>query len=425
MPPSPALLAAQERLLALREKSQAQRAALGLIPVDNALVDDTVEDGRLASEQQLSAILEPQASANLILPTHLGWGSEPLTAILRRLQVEKQASETKDQMSILVDSGSEWPIEPVVEYAVSEPQAATPVSVRIYPDVALGILRQEQTAPARIWYLLRHLDEAGQGWLEETAVRHHLTRRESALRLCGQRQLRNLLDQGEGLFWERRNGRLWLRSLVKVAAALGVTRLQGHPVAVPLPHFTAGIGTFRAHLYATFHSGRGSQEKAAGPIARETVAALSHVPARTQRLYEEVAGVEKETNFALGQPIEPKATQEAGWQKGQALFCFTDYQGKQGPAGKTYLAWQLPNSYTGPHQQQKNGRQKRLNQAIADLLQIGMTGNGDGLTEPQRQRRYCHHGKMAARLYNRSAHDVYWPSPEGRLWYGLNGKMNE
>jgi hypothetical protein len=163
MPPSPALLAAQERLLALREKSQAQRAALGLIPVDNALVDDTVEDGRLASEQQLSAILEPQASANLILPTHLGWGSEPLTAILRRLQVEKQASETKDQMSILVDSGSEWPIEPAAEYAVSEPQAATPVSVRIYPDVALGILRQEQTAPARIWYLLRHLDEAGQG----------------------------------------------------------------------------------------------------------------------------------------------------------------------------------------------------------------------------------------------------------------------
>ncbi|MFO7537058.1 MAG: hypothetical protein R6X32_03245 [Chloroflexota bacterium] len=424
-PPSPALLVAQKRLLALREESRAQRAALGL-----PLAHD--EHGRLPANH--SSAPEPTPSfpsiSNSILPPHLGWESAPLTAVLRRqLFLPSENKETPAASGPL----------PAVNTSAAETgkdgqQPPTAVSLRVYPDVALGILRREQAAAARLWYLLRHLDEEGCGWIKETEARRHFTRRNSALRLCGERHLRNLLNQGEGLFWQRQEGRIWLRSLAKVAAALGVTRLQGRPVAVPLSQFTAGIGTFRAHLYATFHSGRGSQEKAAGPIARETVATLSHVPPRTQRLYEAKAGVEKAANFALGQPVNPQSAQEIGWQKGRALFHFTDHRGKHGRAGVTYLAWQLPNSYHGPHRQQKNGRQKRLNQTIADLLPIGMTGNGNGQAEPlslterdQRQRRYCHHGEMAARLYNRSARDFYWPAPgkgtSRGVWYVLRDKV--
>lgn len=416
-PPSPALAAAQSRLLALRETYRARRAALGLAPVGDGAACEATDNGRFPPPP--SPPPPPQPSA-LTLPPHLGWESAPLTAVLRRHLTQQTTNDTIEQVNEA--AGSEpvcipdtQPVAPPPS-AISAPQTA--VSICVYPDIALGILREEQAGPARIWYLLRHLDVIGCGWMAETAVRQHLTQRHSPLRICGGRQLRNLLNQGEGLFWVRHNGRIWLRSLVKVAVALSVKRLQGRPVAVDLAHFTHGIGTFRAHLYATFHSGRGSDEKMAAPIARETVANLSHVPPRTQRLYEAKSGVKKSRNFALGTPVSPKQAQETGWQKGQALFLLTDRRGYHGPAGETYLAWQLPNSYSGPHPQQSNGRQKRLNQAIADLLPIGMTGNGNSQTEPQRQRRYCHHGKMAAQLYNRLSDAFYWPALKSNgFWY--------
>ncbi len=364
------------------------------------------------------------------LPTHLGWGSSALTAVLRRRLTQEQTSAKQIQTYAGDHSRESTSVhQPVCQ--VSKPtlpshgpdsaphpsDAETAVSLRVYPDIALGILRAEQTGPARVWYLLRHLDPNGCGWVEETVVRRHLTERNSPLRLCGQRQLRNLLKQGDGLFWERRNGRIWLRSLVKLAVALDVGRLQARPVAVPLTHFTAGMGEFRAHLYATFHSGRGNTKEVATPIARETLANLSYVPPRTQRLYERKAGVKKVHNFAIGSKVTTKTAQETGWQKGHALFLFTDHHGRHGAVGSTYLAWQLPNSYQGPHIQQQNGRQKRLNKAIADLLPIGMTGNGGSEIETRRQRRYCPDGKVAARLYNRLPQAFYWPARNTTGWW--------
>jgi hypothetical protein len=432
--PSPALLAAQERLLALREKYQAEQGALLRLPsaevagndcvgndcVGNDCVgNERVGNGRYTLPNE-SPPHPPLAHPPMALPDHLGWESAAVTAVLRQSSPSGQATPAAARAANHFFSPEE-----ALPHPPTTPEPTTAVSLRVYPDLALAILRQEQAAPARVWYLLRHLDETGCGWLEETAVRHHLADSQSPLRLCGRRQLRNLLNEGEGLFWERRNGRIWLRSLVKVAVGLEVNRLQGRPVAVPLTHFISGIGAFRAHLYATFHSGRGSQDQMAGPIARETLANLSHVPPRTQRLYEAKARVKKAFNFALGQPVSTKTAQNTRWQKGHSLFELTDYRGKHGPAGAKYLAWQLPNSYNGPHPQQQNGRQKRLNQSIADLLPIGMTGNDDTPVAPARLRRYCRHGQMAARLYNRSPRDFYWPTyrPTARdrgIWYVLN-----
>ncbi len=65
------------------------------------------------------------------------------------------------------------------------------------------MLRQEQTAAGRLWLLLRHMDVDGRGVLRVVNLRETLTTPKTRHRLCGWRQLRNLLRQGEGLYWQR------------------------------------------------------------------------------------------------------------------------------------------------------------------------------------------------------------------------------
>jgi hypothetical protein len=415
--PSPVLLEANRRLLQRRREVRAAR------DVDEAshASDDSAPPWAPAASAT-PAVTEKVPS---LLP-HLGWGSEPLAKSRRRArQRQKKAAQAAEAARLA------WlprDVSPARE-AAKEPaqQAFSPASdtVKLYPDIGLGLLRQELAAPGRLWLLLRYLDGDGCGWLRIDIVKKQLTAPDSPLRVCGWRQLRNLLRQGRGLFWEMDSdhhgdvgpyeGRLWLRSAGKVAAALGLPRLTGRPVALPVAGLLGGIGDARAHLYAAFHSGRKGKgpDGVPMPIARSTMAEISGVSRRSQRAYEERAGVEGQYNFAVGEEVETAAAQERAWQEG-TVFRLKDYEGHQGQKGKTYLAWQLPNSYAGGHQQRPKGRQKRINRRLADLFMKGMTGNGeDGVDRRQSARydvRYYADGKRAVKGYNRHPQeDAYWP----------------
>jgi 3-deoxy-D-manno-octulosonic-acid transferase len=61
------------------------------------------------------------------------------------------------------------------------------------------MLRQEMTAPGRLWLMLRYLDQQGCGKIRIDILRKTLTHKSSTLHICGKRQLRNLLRDGEGL----------------------------------------------------------------------------------------------------------------------------------------------------------------------------------------------------------------------------------
>ncbi len=239
------------------------------------------------------------------------------------------------------------------------------------------MLRQEQEAAGRVWLISRFLDREGCGVLRIDNIIQSFTVKSSAHYLCGKRQLRNLLRAGEGIYWTRDKERLWLRSAACVAAALGVERLTGQPVALPLSALLSGIGAFRAHLYAAFHSGRAKSEarRSAMPIARDTLAGLSGVGRTSQRTYEARVGIQPLANFAIGEAATEGRQEERAWRQGQAVFTLQDYDGQQGRQGKTYLAWQLPNSYTGQHTLRPKGRQKRINRQLQDLVMKGMPGN--------------------------------------------------
>jgi hypothetical protein len=283
------------------------------------------------------------------------------------------------------------------------------------------MLRQELTAPGRLWLMLRYLDREGSGVVRIDILARHLTKKTSPLRLCGQRQLRNLLHDGEGIFWTRGEEHIWLNSAAKVASMLDVERLTGRPVALPVAALLEGIGAFRANLYTAFHSGR-TKETPYGeqvmPIARETLTVLSGVGRSSQRAYEGRVGIEVQANFAIGDLSTKEKQENRAWVHGQALFELKDYRGRQGKKGKTYLAWQLPNTYIGQHQHRPKGRQKRINRKLKDLVMKGMPGNVGETNEMQKlvsskverpEKVYYPNGKLAAKVYGRDPErELYW-----------------
>ncbi|HFE67539.1 MAG TPA: hypothetical protein ENJ93_09785, partial [Chloroflexi bacterium] len=273
--PSSQLLAANRRLYELRVQAQAQRAgdlasnrqtggkALHL-QADEPLPWEDVS----APVRDLAAVIEAA-------PAHLGWGSESLTAVVRQRKQQKSGG-VADEQDWLARLAAQTPT-PSHQPPATNHQPPTDACVKLYPDIGLGMLRQEVTASGRLWLMLRYLDQQGSGQLRIDIIRQTLTTKTSTLRLCGKRQLRNLLRDGEGIFWTRDKKRVWLFSAARVAYALGVERLTGQPVALPVTALLEGIGRFRAHLYAAFHSGRIKETPygiKAMPIARDTLAGL-------------------------------------------------------------------------------------------------------------------------------------------------------
>lgn len=359
------------------------------------------------------------------LPLHLGWESAALTTAVRtHVRMHTRFIQAPTASSIIESKPSDPPPPPPSE-------STRPTHLRVYPDIALGILQQQQTASGRIWLLLRVVDTSGRGWLAEEDVRHALTSKRAPLKVCSWRYLRLLLAQGNGLFWERRNGRLWLRSRAKVAAALGIQRLQQKPVALPVSVLTARIGTLRAHLYATFHSSRADASQATAPISRAALTEITSVAPRIQRRYEKRARVRQQRNFAVGEIETAVSREKLAWQHGHALFTLVDHQGQRGRPGRPYLAWQLPNSYVGPHVRQAAGQRKRLNRQLTDLWKNGSTGNGQpederqSPTKPQPpHQRYFDNGRHASRAATRRPDQpTYWPAPtiaSTRFWHPLH-----
>ena len=431
VPTSPELLAANRRLNELRTRVQAERPAIdapgGRTAVfcrrSPALL--TAGPADTAVSDAASPDVAEQLAIIAALPSHLGWGSEAVTAVFR------QQSTGRGRASTAIAPG------PPPASSPQPPTVPHPLSIRLYPDIGLGMLRQEKTAPGRLWLLLHHLDPMGRGCVRIDITKEQLTPKNSNHYLCGKRQLRNLLRAGEGVFWTRDKEHIWLRSAGRVAHALGVERLTGRPVALPVGALLAGIGEFRAHLYAAFHSGRAKGDPrtsfgmpvATGmPIARDTLTDLSGVGQSSQRAYEARLRLRPQVNYAIGEVANEFNEEERVWQQGPALFILKDYRGRQGKQGKSYLAWQLPNSYVGQHQQWPKGRQKRINRQLKDLVMKGMPGNGEGTSETQKPEKvYFPNGKLAAKAYGRDPErDLYWKrhrTENGRfsVWQQLGG----
>ena len=160
------------------------------------------------------------------------------------------------------------------------------------------------------------------------------------------------------------------------------------------------------------------------PVSRATLAELMQISPHSQRAYERVAGVRRHPNWAIGPAQAEAPAQELSWQHGQSLFTFTDRRGHYGRPGARYLAWQLPNSYQGPHQTQGRRHQKALNQQLVDLYSKGFTGTGKQQAEEEgataASSRFYDNGQAAVRALNRGLqHDAYWRTERREKQYQI------
>jgi hypothetical protein len=124
-------------------------------------------------------------------------------------------------------------------------------------------------------------------------------------------------------------------------------------------------------------------------------------------------------NLAVGSAVGAICAQEQAWRHGQALFPFTNFRGKQGQAGQTYHAWQLPKTYFGPHALLGRGRGRYHNRQLAGLRRNGGAGNGQ---KREMVRRYYENGASAGKGWGKCGRGVkYWPGKKGRqgvvLWW--------
>jgi hypothetical protein len=355
---SPALAAANRRLLAARQHKN-QRNAPRSAP-------------RIASiSAESTQIPDAMAAA---LPAHLGWHNAAFVHVKSR-----QPNTLR-----IVNKANPFPLTQKQSDSIANPtnqqsnQPTTNPTITAYPSLLAAMLKADAVAAGRVWLLCRAIDRDGRGWLDVDEVRWRLVGNgrwrkqhetaDASFALFGWRRLRQILQQGRGVFWSRdKRNRLWLHGAARVAEALGVERLAGRPIALPMTALTDSAAMTRAHFYAAFHSGRPATRRGefATPISRQTLENVTHVPARTQRQYDRMTGIKRKQSLAIGARYSAEKLQETAWERQTGAFAFIDHHGRQGDPGRHYIAWQLPNVYRGCHVHARRGRSKKINQELA------------------------------------------------------------
>ena len=339
-------------------------------PVKQAQLQANIARLRPGTKQAPGPTLAEMAAQLDQLPEHLGWHNVALSQLIRRKQVAtpKPPAVHAPLLPLEQDTNSVGGAKPL------------PETIKVYPSIALAILRQEHSAAARIYYLLRAVDVEGRGWLRIDKIRQQLTSLKSNLRIAKKktgensawRNLRGLLHRGEGIFWTRDNqDRLWLHGAARIAATLECPQLYGEPVAIPLKAFVAGIQQVRSYLYASFHAGREkTTSRGRGverPISQRCLQEVSRLSARTQTRYNKTARLKVRKNYTLGGRSDNEMLQERLYQNMGNAFTFKDVKGRHGRRGASYIASRLPNSYHTPLVHEPRGRHSKINDTLQEI----------------------------------------------------------
>jgi hypothetical protein len=297
--------------------------------------------------------------------------------------------------------------------AAIAPAANDPTAVRLYPELGIAARRADESTCYRLWLSLHYL-AARPG---RSGTLHLADIKSEASTVAGMSwaRIRQLLNKGEGRYWDRDNhGRLFLRGAARLGAALAVDRLD-RPYNLPVASL-AKHKDFNAAILASKIINR-------NPASQANIAARLGIPDRTQRDYCQYAGITRQVNIAIGERADTVEGQERAYKQGRASFIFRDARGRQGRPGGKYIAWRLPNTYTSSIERANTGRLKKDNQRLKDLVSNGERGNG----RSQVVKIFFPNVEKAHKKFNRNPNsDTYYPRGKAgynNLWGVIQGNQ--
>ncbi len=306
--------------------------------------------------------------------------------------------------------------EPVAEKRAKSP--ASPTNITTFGTIATAILKHDGGTVGRLWLVLRanFAGEAQSGMVSADSLWSSLT---ANFPQYSKRYLSDLLNRGEGIYWQRDAlGRLWLHGMTKLAGQLGVQRLQGSRVIIPLADLTCKLTQMRTALQAAFHASRDNDN----PISRATLRDLTGISERSQREQENKNSglIDSKPNYSLDGVAHPVSAENHSFRYQQNSFHFTDKKGMQGKQGVIHLAHQLPNSYTARYARASRGRKRKINR------QLNRVNQGARGTEwLQIETVFCNDGATAVQQVNRGNKEVAYPACDTlygtRIWITLRG----
>ena len=276
-----------------------------------------------------------------------------------------------------------------------------PDYVRAYPSLLAAARKGRRGPHMRLYLLCKALDVAGSGVVALDQVRRYFVGQDAPYKAFGARRLRQILAEGRGVFWQRyTDDKLWLASPGRLAVALGVGRLDGAPVAVPVWAIWGGHHEAAAAFYSAWHAGRGDDPN---PVGRAALVELTGAAASTQRTYDHTAEVQRQRNIAIVGDATKEGMQDAAWRFGRGVFKFRDHVGKMGRRGWVYAAASMPSTYHSKLDRLPRGRQRKANKLIR-LVTNGARGKDDKIAK-----RYHVEAAAACDAYNHDPkHDHYW-----------------
>ncbi|MEM7802827.1 MAG: hypothetical protein AAF633_26795 [Chloroflexota bacterium] len=287
-----------------------------------------------------------------------------------------------------------------------------PSKITIFAHTLDAIHRRRLDGVGRVWLLLRHLDQKGEGRVTIKWARHLLSDPSSRLKCLSKKRVQQLIRQGEKEgFWHRckRQRWLYLHSEPRVVATLGVKRIGGWALDIAIADLLQPLKAVRALFYDAFHSGRGENEQ--DPITRKRLQERGMVEAHTQRKYEKLRGIDPQANYATITKYSRAAWQRAQHEEdddrvGGPAFIYIDYKGVLGKNPQRhcrqakYRHWhnifimrRIGNAYTGTLQTAKRGR-RWTNHKLKHLCQsMSLMGSFEHV---QVERRFYYRSEDAA-----------------------------
>jgi hypothetical protein len=179
-------------------------------------------------------------------------------------------------------------ILPELQAKVIKPQPIPQVDeIRFYPLILLAAIRSKQDIAARLWFIARHLDCGGAGWIYKAELQEFLQTHN-----VGERQRRRwiIAALANGLLSEDNNYKLYRITGVRAGAEILGADRRGYPILIPTRLIFKHI--WHPSVWNGYLATRGNN-----PISQVKLAEITGVSARTQKKYQHLAPVNKIRNY--------------------------------------------------------------------------------------------------------------------------------